>query len=76
MTGGVQATARELNLVDPDEGTDLLFEVLAHPLRRTSRPQQDAVLSVLRNVTDLRGAANELERQIQRGPSGRDGRHA
>ncbi|HYC51625.1 MAG TPA: hypothetical protein VEB19_11000, partial [Gemmatimonadaceae bacterium] len=24
--------ARELNLVDPDEGGDLLFEVLAHPL--------------------------------------------
>jgi PAS domain-containing protein len=34
MTGGHQSGQRELNLVDPDEGTDLLFEVLA--ARRTS----------------------------------------
>ena len=26
------AGSRELNLVDPDEGTDLLFEVLTHEL--------------------------------------------
>ena len=65
MTGGQQSGARELNLVDPDEGNDLLFEVLAHPL--TDRVgSDDAVLSVLRDVTDLRRAANELERQVQR----------
>ena len=56
---------RELNLVDPDEGNDLLFEVLAHPLGARTAPG-DAVLSVLRDVTDLRRAASELERQIQR----------
>ncbi len=66
MTGGVHATARELNLVDPDEGTDLLFEVLTHPLPE-SGPNSGRVLSVLRNVTDLRRAAHELERQVQRG---------
>ena len=26
MTGGLQSGPRELNLVDPGEGTDLLFE--------------------------------------------------
>ncbi len=65
MSGGAQAGARELNLVDPDEGNDLLFEVLAHPLGERVGPE-DAVLSVLRDVTDLRRAANELERQVQR----------
>ncbi|GAC1685891.1 MAG: hypothetical protein NVS9B3_04220 [Gemmatimonadaceae bacterium] len=65
MTTGTAAVPRELNLVDPDEGTDLLFEVLAHPLADAARSGQ--LLSVLRNVTDLRRAAHELERQIQRG---------
>jgi len=65
MTGGETGGARELNLVDPDEGNDLLFEVLAHPLTERVGPD-DAVLSVLRDVTDLRRAANELERQVQR----------
>jgi PAS domain S-box-containing protein len=65
MTGGVHGGSRELNLVDPDEGNDLLFEVLAHPLGERVGPE-DAVLSVLRDVTDLRRAANELERQVQR----------
>jgi len=60
-TGG----ARELNLVDPDEGHDLLFEVLTHPLGERVGPE-DAVLSVLRDVTDLRRASRELERQVQR----------
>jgi PAS domain S-box-containing protein len=65
MTGATQAGPRELNLVDPDEGNDLLFEVLSHPLGERVGPV-DAVLSVLRDVTDLRRAANELERQVQR----------
>ena len=69
MTGNTSASTpsgpRELNLVDPDEGNDLLFEVLAHPLGARVGPE-DAVLSVLRDVTDLRRAANELERQVQR----------
>src|SRR5207237_10818619 len=65
MMRGPTSGARELNLVDPDEGNDLLFEVLAHPLSERVGPD-DAVLSVLRDVTDLRRAANELERQVER----------
>jgi PAS domain S-box-containing protein len=65
MTGGVRPTARELNLVDPDEGTDLLFEVLAHPLP-PSIAREGAYVSVLRDVTDLKRASIELERQYQR----------
>ncbi len=65
MMGGSSGGARELNLVDPDEGSDLLFEVLTHPLGARVGPQ-DAVLSVLRDVTDLRRASHELERQVQR----------
>ncbi|HEY7394144.1 MAG TPA: histidine kinase dimerization/phospho-acceptor domain-containing protein, partial [Gemmatimonadaceae bacterium] len=65
MLGTAQSGPRELNLVDPDEGHDLLFEVLAHPLGAGIGPD-NAVLSVLRDVTDLRRAANELERQVQR----------
>ncbi|MEP6551287.1 MAG: PAS domain-containing protein, partial [Gemmatimonadales bacterium] len=60
------STSRELNLVDPDEGTDLLFEVLTHPLGPGESGQFGSTVSVLRDVTDLRRAANELERQVQR----------
>jgi PAS domain S-box-containing protein len=63
--GATVDDARELNLVDPDEGHDLLFEVLTHPLGERVGPE-DAVLSVLRDVTDLRRAARELERQVTR----------
>jgi PAS domain S-box-containing protein len=65
MTGGLDGGPRELNLVDPGEGTDLLFEVLAHPLGGDAEGG-GAVLSVLRDVTDLRRAGHELERQMQR----------
>jgi PAS domain S-box-containing protein len=58
--------SRELNLVDPDEGTDLLFEVLTHELAGPDGSQAGSTVSVLRDVTDLRRAANELERQVQR----------
>ncbi|HEY3744733.1 MAG TPA: ATP-binding protein [Gemmatimonadaceae bacterium] len=65
---GVNETAgsRELNLVDPDEGTDLLFEVLTHDLGGVEISQVGSTVSVLRDVTDLRRAAHELERQVQR----------
>jgi PAS domain S-box-containing protein len=66
MIAGVSSGGpRELNLVDPDEGHDLLFEVLTHPLGERVGPD-DSVLSVLRDVTDLRRASRELERQVQR----------
>jgi PAS domain S-box-containing protein len=52
MTGGLQSGPRELNLVDPGEGTDLLFEVLAHPLSGEAEGA-GAVLSVLRDRLNL-----------------------
>jgi PAS domain S-box-containing protein len=65
MGANESAGSRELNLVDPDEGTDLLFEVLTHELGGDGS-QPGSTVSVLRDVTDLRRAANELERQVQR----------
>ena len=65
IAGTPTSGPRELNLVDPDEGHDLLFEVLTHPLGERVGPE-DAVLSVLRDVTDLRRASRELEHQVQR----------
>jgi PAS domain S-box-containing protein len=61
-TGDMAAGPRELNLVDPTEGTDLLFEVLAHPLA-TEIARRGSYLSILRDVTDLKQAAHQLERQ-------------
>jgi PAS domain S-box-containing protein len=58
--------SRELNMVDPDEGTDLLFEVLTHELTAAEGAHAGSTVSVLRDVTDLRRAAGELERQVQR----------
>lgn len=66
ISAGVETSgSRELNLVDPDEGTDLLFEVITHELVRDGAGDGTTV-SILRDVTDLRRAAGELERQIQR----------
>jgi PAS domain S-box-containing protein len=56
------AGSRELNMVDPDDGTDLLFEVLTQSLDE----DESSTVSVLRDVTDLRRAAGELELQVQR----------
>ncbi|HET7273961.1 MAG TPA: ATP-binding protein [Longimicrobiaceae bacterium] len=63
--GGADPSARELNLVDPSEGGDLLFEILS-----TSLPNplmgDSATVSVLRDVTDLKRATTELEHQFKR----------
>ncbi len=65
ISGGETGVSRELNLVDPSEGGDLLFEVLATPLP-ASLSSEPAHLSVLRDVTDLKSAATELEDQFRR----------
>jgi PAS domain S-box-containing protein len=62
---GVDSNSRELNLVDPSEGGDLLFEVLSTELPPSVAGEQ-AVVSVLRDVTDLKRATTELEQQFQR----------
>jgi len=65
LAEGMIGGPRELNLVDPTEGTDLLFEVLVHPLP-TEMARRGSYLSILRDVTDLKQAAHQLERQYHR----------
>jgi PAS domain S-box-containing protein len=52
--------SRELNLVDTVDGSDLLFEVLSVPFG------DGGVISVLRDITDLKRAVGELESQYSR----------
>ena len=63
VIGGKQGSGRELNLVDTDEGTDLLFEVISVPL---AQGPENAVISVLRDITDLKRAVAELSVQFNR----------
>ncbi|HVT61715.1 MAG TPA: ATP-binding protein [Thermoanaerobaculia bacterium] len=57
-------TPHELVLVDPAEGQDLLFELLSTPVKL--RRGETGTVSVLRNVTDLRRASQELEDNYRR----------
>ena len=58
------ATRRELLLVNPADGSDLLFELLSTV---TEDPRQGTgVVSILRNVTDLRRASEEIEENYRR----------
>jgi PAS domain S-box-containing protein len=55
---------RELLLVDPVEGSDLLFELLS-----TMAPdarEGTAVVSILRNISDLRRASEEIEENYRK----------
>ncbi len=54
----------ELLLVDPTEGQDLLFEVMSTPVK--IRAGEVGTVSVLRNVTDLRRATDEIEENYRR----------
>jgi PAS domain S-box-containing protein len=62
VAGGLGA--REVILVDPEDGSDLLFELLCTPLE--AERGQSAFVSVLRNVTDLGRATRELEDNYKR----------
>src|SRR5207302_7003619 len=59
-----EAARRELLLVNPTEGTDLLFELLSttvqHPREGTG------FVSILRNVTDLRAATEQIEENYRK----------
>ncbi len=57
-------TRREMLLVDPTDGQDLLFELISSPVR--VRRGEMGVVSVLRNVTDLRRASEEIEENYRR----------
>ena len=56
--------ARELLLVDPNDGSDLLFEVLSS-IVEDSR-EGTGIVSVLRNITDLRRATEQIEENYQK----------
>ena len=55
---------RELLLVDPADGSDLLFELLSTSVPESH--QGTAVVSILRNVTDLRRAMEQVATNYQR----------
>jgi PAS domain S-box-containing protein len=55
----LELARRELLLVDPLEGSDLLFELLSS--RANDERQGTYVVSILRNVTDLARAKEEIE---------------
>jgi len=59
------AARRELLLVNPTDGSDLLFELLS-TITEDSR-HGSGVVSILRNVTDLRRASEEIEENYRRG---------
>src|SRR5205823_11514306 len=56
---------RELTLVDPIEGDELIFEVITGPATNY-RIGSRGTVSVLKNVTDLRHVTQELSANIQR----------
>ena len=58
------AAARELLLVDPSDGSDLLFEVLSTTVEDPR--EGTGIVSVLRNITDLRRATEQIEENYQR----------
>ena len=55
---------RELTLVDPIEGDELLFEVICKPATNL-RSGAPGLISILKDVTDLRRATDELRRSLQ-----------
>jgi signal transduction histidine kinase len=64
-TGGASLVRRrDLSLVDPVEGTDLLFELVVTPNREPDSPA--GVVCVLRNVTDLGRATQALGESYRR----------
>jgi signal transduction histidine kinase len=58
-------TERELTLVDPIEGTDLLFEMITFPATNYYNGARGTV-SVLKNITDLRLATEQLSQNVHR----------
>jgi PAS domain S-box-containing protein len=61
LTGG--GPGRELSLVDPIEGNELLFEVICHPATNL-RTGEQGIVAVLKDVTDLRRAAEQLSSML------------
>jgi len=60
-----RATNREVTLVDPVEGTELIYEVITM-LAINHRIGERGVVSVLKDVTDIRHMTEELARSAER----------
>jgi PAS domain S-box-containing protein len=58
--------ARELTLVDPDSGAELLFEAVPAALPAGVALPEGATVSLLRDVTELRRASHQLGHQVRR----------
>ncbi len=61
---GIDPERRELALVDPAEGSDLLFELMSTTAGDTR--EGTGIVSILRNVTDLRRATEEIEENYRK----------
>jgi PAS domain S-box-containing protein len=61
-----ESDARELTLMDPDSGAELLFEAVPAALSGSGALPPDATVSLLRDVTELRRASHELGHQVRR----------
>ncbi|HEV8321907.1 MAG TPA: ATP-binding protein, partial [Myxococcota bacterium] len=64
LGGGPSSARLELPLVDPTDGSDLLFELLGAAL--DDRREGTRVVSILRNITDLRRATEQVEENYRR----------
>jgi signal transduction histidine kinase len=62
--GSTEVAPQELPLVDPSDGSDLLFELLGTVVHDPR--EGTGIVSVLRNVTDLRRATEELAENYRR----------
>jgi len=62
--GEGEAGRRELLLVDPTEGSDLLFELLSTVVNDAR--EGTGVVSILRNITDLRMATRQIDENYAR----------
>src|SRR5438105_6803982 len=62
---GAGAPRHEMPLVDPVDGSDLLFELMSTPASPDSR-QAGGIVSILRNVTDLQRATAEIEENYRK----------
>src|SRR2546426_9559877 len=68
---GPATTSREVTLVDPLEGTELIYEVITTPATNY-RVGMRGTVSVLKNVTDIRHIGEELARGQERLQSAED----
>jgi PAS domain S-box-containing protein len=61
---GAEAPRHEVPLVDPVDGSDLLFELLS--TMTTDAREGTGIVSILRNVTDLQRATAEIEENYRK----------